>query len=374
MKASTSIQPPTGTAPSAQSLDTAHSSRQWTWPLYRQLLRSTNLPILAGPWRGEVGIEALYWIPFLLKLQADLGGAKDRIIPVTRGGAAHWYGQAKGVELYALRSVQEVRIATRLQHAGNGLLKQTHVNAWDRAVIKDAAKALGLKRYLTVHPAWMYQTLRPFWTGDRGADWLSRRIVMPTTLPAPALPPEMRAKLPEHFLAARFYARSTFPAMPGTAQCAKAMLLRASQQLPVVLLNNPVHADEHCDYTPHEPIPNVYQMADLLPLTAENGLAMQSAVMAASDGFIGTYGGLAQLAHRFGKRCVTVYTEWKGAAIAHRQLSEWVGYQTNVPFAVFKVDELPLFQSVLPKVLLQVEPSPQSVAPAPLTPELVGVS
>src|SRR5690349_23710512 len=85
-------------------------SHQLTWPAYRQRLLRSKLPILVGPFRSEVGFEAMYWLPFLERLRAD-GIAPDRMIPITRGGAAAWYGTPTGLELYAMRSPRDVRVA-----------------------------------------------------------------------------------------------------------------------------------------------------------------------------------------------------------------------------------------------------------------------
>ena len=44
-----------------------------------------------GPWLSEVGYEALYWVPFV-RWFAELRHRSERIVALSRGGVAAWYG------------------------------------------------------------------------------------------------------------------------------------------------------------------------------------------------------------------------------------------------------------------------------------------
>lgn len=329
--------------------------RTHCWPAYKTLLQKSTWPILCGPWRSEVGFEVLYWIPFIQSLGVD----PARIIPVTRGGAAIWYGSPSGVELYDLRTPKEVRIENMLQHAQTGLLKQTRVTDFDRAVIKDAAKAAGLTKYHVLHPAWMYTTLAPFWEGQRGLEWVIPRLTTVekgqrvlhhlTRNPAPE-------GLPAGYCAARFYARSTFPHADATIQCARESLKLIASHQPVILLNPGVHADEHIDI-PTKDIPNVYKLKDLIDVEPRSNLALQAAVIGGATGFVGTYGGVAQLALRLGKPSVSFYWDWHGTALAHKHLSEAIALQTGVAFLTMRLTEIPLLKAIVPDLAFQVSSS-----------------
>lgn len=328
---------------------------QTFWPAYKRILQRSSWPILVGPWRSEVGFEALYWIPFV----QSLGIAPDRLIPISRGGAAVWYGTPTGCELYDLRAPKDVRIENAVQHAKTGLLKQTHMTAFDRAVLTDAAKSLNLTRYHVLHPSWMYQTLAPFWEGKKGPEWVIPQITTIVTddkgetrrqlvcLRAPALPETVT--LPQQYCVARFYARATFPYAPHTVELAKNCLRQIAAHQPVVLLNPGVHADEHVDLNVKS-IPNVYLLKDLCPVQPRDNLALQSAVIAGATGFVGTYGGLAQLALRLEKPSVSFYWDWQGTAIAHKHLSEIIALQTGRSFLTMGVREIPLLKTVVPDV------------------------
>ena len=85
------------------------NSQPYLWPLYKQRLIRSKRPILVGPFLGEAGIEALYWLSFIESLKRS-GVKPERLIPIARGGTACWYGTPKGVEIHAMRTPQQVRV------------------------------------------------------------------------------------------------------------------------------------------------------------------------------------------------------------------------------------------------------------------------
>ena len=308
-----------------------------------------------------MGLEVLYWLPFLERLRADLNIPPERIIPISRGGASVWYRVPTGLELYALRELKDIRIENRLQVSETGSLKQTHVRPFDRAILKDAAKSLNLTRYRTVHPAWLYQTLAPFWHAQRGLNWVYPRLAF-SGFAVPPLPEGV--KLPESFVAMKFYARSTWPANPQTATVAREIVKQVSQAIPVVLLHTDVHADDHVD-CPIPEMPNVYRLSDLSTLNPMTSLATISAVLAKAHGFVGTYGGLSHLALRLFRPSLSVYTEWQGALLPHKHLCESLAIHAGLPYHVLKIADIPMLQDVLPRIVTQAtqaSSSPQSIA------------
>lgn len=335
---------PTPSVPAAPS-----HYRPYLWPLYQQICGRSDLPILVGPWRSEIGFESLYWLPFLAKLRHDWQIPAERLIPISRGGAGVWYETPRAVELYDMRTPQDLRVETRLQSQRTGSIKQTHVTAFDRQIVRDAAETLGLRSYLTLHPAWMYQTLAPFWNAARGLSWLQQQA---RYVPMPHLNLD-GVTLPEKFVAVRFYFRATFKATGTAMEFAKHTIRMIAKSQPVIVIDNGgLFLDDHFDYIPKDE-PNVQVLSQLVPMTAANNVAIQSAVLSKALGFVGTYGGMAQLALRFGKPSVSVYDEWQGTALPHKHLSEALALQSGVPFQVLRVGDLPLLQSVLPQVLSQ---------------------
>lgn len=343
-----------------------HSWRTWTWSSYLKLLERSRGPILVGPFYGEVGFEALYWQPFVAKIIERCG--KDRVFPICRGGTARWYGTPHGVELYAMRPLHGpdgVNVAIRKSHAKNGYNKQDRITAFDRGVIRDAADTLGFgSTYHVVHPAWMYHRLAGFWTGYQGIQDVGR-VAVHGKLPPPDLPPGLT--LPERFCAVQFYARNTFPINPLTQQFVEATLATIAAQVPVILLETPFLADDHPDVPATLPA-NVSRLTDLMVTPPETNLWIKSAILARATAFVGTYGGLAQLALRFGVPSVSFYLQWGQTSLLHHTLATTLAMSAGVPYQVFRLPEIGLTRSVLPLI--------QEVAPTSRTSsavETVGV-
>jgi hypothetical protein len=328
--------------------------RKHCWPAYRAYLQKSKKPVLVGPFRGEVGFEALYWVPFLRKL----GLSRDRLIPVTRGGAHLWYPADRHVELFDLRDPRDVRVENIYQHKQTGMLKQTHVSAFDKGVIRDAASKLGLTSYDVLHPSWMYQTLEPFWQGDKGLTWLMERTAYE---PLPLIEAD-GLTLPSEYVAVRFYYRHTFPVSEVTKALAIATIKTLAERHQVVVLNGNVHADEHAD-VPLPDLPNVLQLKNLGALTPQNNLALQSAILSKALGFVGTYGGLAQLAMLYRRPTVSFFTDWGGTALAHKHLADALAMSLGVANHVLRVTDVPLLREVLPALSLEAAPSTGTVDP-----------
>ncbi len=330
--------------------------RPWTWPAYRQLLLRSSAPILAGPFRGELGFEALYWLPFLARLRQE-GIAPDRLIPIGRAGSAVWYETPQGLELYAMRAPRDLRIENMEQRMRWGLLKQTHVSPWDRQVLRDAAETLHLKRYWTLHPAWMYQLLTPVWNEAAGLQTLDR-VLRFTELAPPPLPDGIT--LPAQFIAVKFYERHTLPRTPTILAFVEHTIRQIAKTHPVIVLDWDQHADDHADFVPPE-IPNVTRLSTLLPhILPETILAVQSAVLARSLGFVGTYGGFAHLALRFRRPVISFYWEFEAVVPAHRTVSQHLALKMGVPFHCLRILDLPILQEVLPIMQFQHHAAPES--------------
>jgi hypothetical protein len=288
-----------------------------------------------------VGFAALYWIPFLRRL----GISRDRLIPICPGGSHLWYPADRHVELFDLRTPKDIRVDNLLTQQKTGELKQKAWTALDRQIVKDAAEKLGLKDYLTLHPHWMYGQVTRFWEGRMSVGALERHLKIE---PFPAVE-SSGAVLPEQFVAVRFYARSTFPQTEACQTVAVETIKKLAQVQTVVLLHSPLYTDDHIDFEVPK-IPNVLRMTDLFKVTPQNNLAVQSALISKAQGFVGTYGGLAQLAMLYRKPTISFYQDWQGTAVAHRQLMEAIALQMGVCCQVVRVTEIPLLNAVLPNI------------------------
>jgi hypothetical protein len=335
---------------------------------YLRRLSLDDKPILVGPWRSEVGFEALYQIPFL-RWVVKQGIEASRLYPVTRGGASVLYQGIRfddgAIDLYSLRTVREVAQENIYDSLKTKLQKQTRCTRWDKAVLRDAAtRVLGKDaRYHILHPAWMYWALDPFWSEDRGLKYLLSMtdytplpkpeapslLSGPFTTPtgqiwaADELPPWCKHGLPERYVAVKFYRREpTFPIQHDTAAFVQHVVSLIAQQTNVVLLNSGHAGDDHADLTLSGP--NIHTLPKVPP---EQNLALQAAVLGKATAFVGTYGGVAQLALRMGVPSVSFWTQFGGTACAHLSLSNFLSQRTGVPFLTGSLADYQLWSQLV---------------------------
>lgn len=310
-------------------------------------LNADRKPILCGPWRSEVGFEALYWTPFLRFLATKVKEFDKRAAVITRGGLAPVYANiaSQGYDLYALRSVTDVRregLQDFLVRNKQQTTKQLTVTPWDEAVLRDGADALKLGPIPhVIHPSLMYWALSPFWEETCGLKYLASMTdyAKLPKLHMPDMPP-----LPKHYVAVKVYGRSTFPyPHPQVAAWVQRTVATIAAQAPVVCLNSSNDYDDHVD------IPlageNVFQLpSDLRP---EENLAVQAAVISQATCVVGTYGGMAQLALRLGVPSVSVWHDWGGTAHAHLSLSSWLSKAQQVPFLAGSMADCGLWEQLV---------------------------
>lgn len=310
-------------------------------PLWNAWLAKSSRPILLGPWRSEVGFEALYWLPWLQAWREREKIAKDRLVAIGRGGTGVWYDAGHVADLYDYVPLAKVRKAMLQDAAHTGSIKQLRIAEWEQTVAHLVAQDVGLRRYHLLHPSRMYQALAPWWEGAMPfQELLSSLKFMPVPVPYP--PPSLA--LPERFIVAGFYARHTWPLTEELVDWVQALLTRLATVIPVVILESGLHADEHVPF----PVsgPNILTLGSL---NVAANLAVQSAVLARAQAFVGTYGGLMQLAVRLGKPSAGFYTEFTGTAYAHKHLTEWLGVQQKIPVFIGRREDARFLNDLLPK-------------------------
>lgn len=328
------------------------------WRLFARHLAASQRPILLGPWRSEVGFELLYWIPFLHSLRERYGISRDRLIAIGRGGSAAWYDAAGTADLYEHLPIDAVRTLSVQASQQTGSLKQNAVADWERDVCRLVARTVGSRKYHVLSPSWMYQILAPWWEGRQPLGYLDRYTLQPVTMKAPALPAELAAALPPKFIAMRWYARPTWPMREDLVLWTRKLVHAAAGHLPVVLIGSGFHADDHADVALGD-IPNVYRLTDLAEQTPLNNLALQSAVIAKASAYVGTYGGMAQGAMRWGVPTLAFYEQFGQTAPQHLALTQALSLQTGVPFVMSRPGD---FDALLP-ILLSAKTG-QKMAPA----------
>jgi hypothetical protein len=260
-------------------------------------------PIIVGPWLSEVGYEVLYWVPFVRWVRSRYGVAADRLIVVTRGGAACWYADitTNAVELFDVMPPAEYAARNAERSSGEGgTIKQRTVSAMDRDIVAAAEERIGARGARLLHPLLMYQLFHQFWLGHRAPAFLDNhtryaRVAAPD-VPLPPLPPR--------FTAVKFYTAVTLPPTPFIHRTVQSMVLALAQRTPVVMLDTGLTLDDHEDYS-FELAARVHSLRE--HLDPRDNLAVQTAVIGRAESFVGTCGALAWLAPMLGVNTTAVF-------------------------------------------------------------------
>lgn len=316
------------------------SARWQEWWL-RDRLRRHRGPIVLGPWRGELGFEALYWLPWLSWLLRSTGVTPDRVYVISRGGAGTLYGVADDhvLDLYALRSPKEIRYQAHLCATKTGALKQYQRTAWDDNVLEQACAIWRLTRPLVIHPSVLYRRCDAYWGGRQPLEDILRRTRWDRLTP----PPLAQQALPPKYYVARLYLRATLQADPHFLRQFCTILTALTHEAPVVVLAQPHHLDDHVDL----PIPDLPRVFRCPAVPPEQTLAQHAAVIGRAAGFVGTYGGMAQLALRFGVPSISFYQDLKGTFLTHLLLSQAIATYTHVAFTPVRIADIPLWQAAM---------------------------
>ena len=103
-------------------------------------------PIILGPWLSEVGYEALYWVPFVRWFARNYDVDPERIVALSRGGVAAWYGgiASRYVEQFDLFTPREFAARNEARR-GDADQKQLALSDFDNEVLSRARRRLGIE-------------------------------------------------------------------------------------------------------------------------------------------------------------------------------------------------------------------------------------
>jgi len=304
-------------------------------------MRRGSQPIIVGPWTGEIGFELLYWAPFVRWAVEKFDLPAERLVVVSRGGTASWYGltNSRYVDVFSVATPEEFRSRTEATK------KQRGVSAFDRDVIRRVRASLGGGATQLLHPALMYALFMPFWKDraplSRVLDHVRYRQIAP---PRPAaLPP-----LPATYVAVRFYFSNCFPDTADNRAFVSRVIEALAEHHDVVMLNPGFRPDDHADFSAASH-PRVHAF-DMSGRAGEN-LAWQTAIIAGAQAFVGTYGGFAYLAPLCGVRSTAFFSDRNyftyHLGVAQRAFSE----TGSDPLEVIDVRTIRLLEGVLGSVV-----------------------
>ena len=295
--------------------------RAWTGRAVTAELRrmaASGRPVVVGPWLGEVGFELLYWRPFLEWAVDACGFDRTRLVVVSRGGPAAWYGRVSTRYRDAFEFLTPEALAgmSRERVATFGEQKQVRLAKAEVDLVAMVASAEGLERPEVLHPGLMFRLFNPFWWRHADESWVRSHARFQLLPPAASLGVE----LPERFTAVKFYFNEAFPATADNRAAAERIVRELSEEGPVVSLATGLRVDDHAAW---EEEAQAAQRGVPAPVPSTN-LAMQDAIVARASAWAGTYGGFAYLAPSRGVPARAVYSNPAGFSKTHLTLAQSV--------------------------------------------------
>jgi hypothetical protein len=312
------------------------------WRVERDIARvaSGSDPIIVGPWLSEVGYEVLYWIPFVRWVQSQYDIPRDRLVVVTRGGAAAWYSDITphAVELFDLMSPEEYTAGNAQRSVEDrGTLKQFGISAMDRRIVAEVQRHIDTSTTQVLHPSFLYRLFHQFWLGHRPPSFLDRRtryrLLSPPNIAAPPLP--------DRFVAVKFYTAASLPPTEAVRRALQSMVLGLAERMPVVMLDTGLALDDHEDYS-FAAASRIHSVRE--SLRPRDNLAVQTAIIGRASSFVGTCGALAWLAPMLGIDTTAVFADARflhGHLDVARRVYSTLGQRFS-PLDVSAVDQLGL--------------------------------
>jgi hypothetical protein len=277
------------------------------WRVEREIGRaiSGRDPIIIGPWLSEVGYEVLYWIPFIRWVQSQYDIPPDRLVVVSRGGAAAWYSDItpNAVELFDFMSPEEYAAGNAQRSVEDrGTLKQFGISAMDQRIVAEVQRRIGAPTTQVLHPSFLYRLFHQFWLGHRPPSFLERR----TRYRRLAAPNVAVAPLPARFVAVKFYTAASLPPTEPVRRALQSIVLGLAERMPVVMLDTGLALDDHEDYS-FAAASRIHSVRE--SLRPRDNLAVQTAIISRASSFVGTCGALAWLAPMLGIDTTAVFAD-----------------------------------------------------------------
>ena len=282
-----------------------------------QRMARRSKPIIVGPWVSEVGYELLYWIPFLNWVKANHALDADRFIIVSRGGCGTWYRNigTRYIDLFDYYTPEEFREQSE-QRITDRKAKPRTLSEFDRDILKLVQQTLHIRDADLLHPMHMYRLFHEFWQ-QRGPASVIDNFAMIAPLPPPDTS-AVAAKLPDEYVAIRFYFNDAFPETDANRRFVTTLVNALAETTNVVVLNPPMQIDDHEDVQ-IAARGRVHNIAHLM--TPRTNLEVQTQVIARARAFLGTHGGLSYLPPFYGVKSLSFYSAPAAFSMQHLELA-----------------------------------------------------
>ena len=181
--------------------------------------------------------------------------------------------------------------------------KQLARSDFDNEILSRARASLGIDRAAVCHPSTMFRLMRQFWLGN---DSLQTVLEYTEYEPIAAIADIALPKLPDRFVAVKFYTGRALMDTPEHRQQLRRLVERIGRRHPIVALNTNLSLDDHADYV-FQDVPGLITLNGWM--TPQNNLAVQTEVIRRATRFVGTCGSLAWLAPMLGTDTLAVYAD-----------------------------------------------------------------
>lgn len=280
--------------------------KEWNrteWAVEREIgdIVAGDHPIIAGPWLAEVGYEVLYWVPFLEWVRDAFLVDSARVVAVSRGGVASWYGDAAARYAEIWDEMEPDEFARR--NAARAEFKQSAASDLDREIAARVERRFELRGARVLHPSLMFRLFKLFWSGHRAMGFMDAHTRFRLMRPPQT---GVRAALPDRYAAVKLYTARSLPDQPDVRRRVRRLLDDLSEQMPIVLLETGLAVDDHTDMTP-ESGARIINARDLME--PRNNLAVQTDIVAGAERYIGTCGSITWLAPRLGVPTAALFTD-----------------------------------------------------------------
>jgi hypothetical protein len=132
---------------------------------------------------------------------------------------------------------------------------------------------------------------------------------------------DLRGRLPERYVAAKFYGNTALPDTPENQAFVASYLEELTRHIDVVLLNTGQRFDDHEDIAKGSR-GHIHTIDHLM--TPATNLDVQTRIIAGAQAYVGTYGGFSYVAPLAGTHALTFYSHITGFRFDHLEVAKRV--------------------------------------------------
>ena len=299
---------------------------------------NSHRPIIVGPYLSDVGLELLYWRPFVSWVYSRFGTPSQPVVAVSRGRVGEWYTGLVSSYVDVCDVVPfgdfEDRNRGRIQQAGSW--KQKEVSSFDDELLDLVARRIGASDYAVVHPSLLFNACSRVWNGSLPGSWLLEHSRYERLMPPLPTEPSTSETESEPYMALGFRFSASFGDTGPNRDLMNRVMVELSGRMTVKLVDSAGFIPEAALASRLNDIPVVPP-----PDRAEGQLREQAAIVAGAQAYIGTFGSISLLAPFYNVPTLMVFEE-EGKLFSHhvkvlRSAAETV---TDVCVDVEKANEL----------------------------------